>query len=157
MKTLFYSVVAALTLSAFVSCKCLKKTDQAMNETEHLTTKAAPFNLEGTKWELISIDIEGRKFIPTEETPQIEMAFGDDGMMSHSDGCNALSSKYTQDKYNLSFEIGRSTKRYCDEEFMKKNGYKIPVPQIKTFFVENDILKFYNEAGELLATLKRAK
>lgn len=155
MKTLFYSVVAALTLSSFVSCKCLKKTDATMNETENMNTKAAPFALEGTKWELISLDIENRKFIPTEETPKIEMVFSE-GWMSSSDGCNSQSSKYTQDKYNLSFEIGRSTKRYCDEEFMKKNGYKIPVFKIKTFFVENDILKFYNETGELLATYKKA-
>lgn len=155
MKTLFYSVVAALTLSSFVSCKCLKKTDATMNETEKMNTKPAPFTLEGTKWELISLDKQNRKFSPSEETSKIELSFAN-GAMSYNDGCNSHSSNFSQDKYKLSFEVGRSTRRYCDEDYMKMHGYSLPITQIKTFFVENDILKFYNETGELLATYKKA-
>lgn len=146
MKKIILGLMLGISLTSIVSCKCLKKDTQTVSENKESIT-----NLNNTQWKLLRFDLENRDFKATEEVPQILLRFVDN-TVSTSDGCNSHGGEYTQ-KDNL-LEMGnlRTTMRHCDADFMKKNGYKVPVHTAKSFRIEKNHLYLLNAEGKTLAT-----
>lgn len=156
MKKILLGLLVGTVLTTFASCKCLKKDQAKMEDSIVENGKPAPFHLDKTKWTLVRIDSENKDFVANKDLSKIELGF-EDGYVGTSDGCNGMSATYIQDKYLLSFGIFRSTLMSCDEEYMKSNNYRVNFGSIKSFFVENDLLKFYNDNDEVVATYKQIK
>lgn len=159
-RNLIWTGMLAITSLTATSCKCFKKNNTMENEknTTEMTTgrKPAPFMLDNTEWRLVRIDAQDKPFVPTEDQKQIVLTFSE-GNMGTSDGCNSIGASYKQDKYLIFFDMFRSTKMYCDQEYMKKNGYMVPFNQAKEFFVENDTLFFLDNKGKRIATYERIR
>lgn len=148
MKKIVLGMMLCFSMTSIVSCKCFKKDK---NNVIEKNASDPSYDLNNTKWKLVRFDLENRDFKPTEEVAIIELIFNDN-TISTTDGCNGQGGAYTQNGSSLEMGNFRATMRYCDETFMKKNGYQIPVVSAKTFSVNENELKLYNKDGKTIAT-----
>lgn len=124
-----------LISSALISCKCIKgkKSDMVVN-------------LENTTWNLVKT--KEKVFTKNSELPNgISISFNE-GNFSSNDGCNSLGGEYIVTENTIAFDKIRGTKRYCDPEYMEKNGYPISFYLVKKYEIKGDKLFLLEEDGK---------
>lgn len=152
MKKIVAGILLTFTLASATSCKCMKK-DGATPKEKMENTIA---ELKNTTWKLVRFDLENRPFKATDDVAEIQLTFTDE-YVSTSDGCNGRSGEFSQE--GIKVELGKfmTTMRYCDDEYMEKNGYKIPLEATESFKIEKDQLQLINTSGQVIATYIKVK
>lgn len=151
MKKISICLILGLSITSLTACSCFKSN----NQMETNNQKPQAFRLKNTSWALVRIDSQDRDFKSVNNS-QIKLTFGED-TVNTSDGCNGIGGTFEQNNNYISFGEFMSTAIYCTEEYMKENGYSVPIQNTEQFSVENDILKIYDKDTNVIATYKRLK
>ena len=105
--------------------------------------------LAGTGWTLATLD--GAAPLPD---TQITVNFGEDGLLSGSDGCNRFSTSYTVDGDSITIAPnGASTMMACPEPVMKQaQAFATALGSAATYAVDGASLTLNDSAGTAVAT-----
>lgn len=152
-KVLFVSCLATLGL---MGCKCKQKTEPPKPGISVIRLEPPVTLLENTSWALVTIDSQDKKFVANPENRIIYLNFSDK-YISTTDGCNSIGATFIQQGNKVQFDDFTSTKKYCDQEYMQKHGYSWKINSVKTFKIENGMLKFFDEDNKVLATFENIK
>jgi heat shock protein HslJ len=88
------------------------------DEDGNLTLIFSPFTLEGSSWELTSMNNGMGAVVSLPENTGITIEFSD-GKASGNSGCNNYFSAYTMgEDFGIEFSATGSTEMYCDEDIM---------------------------------------
>lgn len=90
------------------------RTDATGSAVRLVTGDATQNDLAGTSWELKSAEGSGMTLSPIEGST-ITLAFGADGQLSGSGGCNSYGGDYEADAASLSIDAVVSTQRACTD------------------------------------------
>ena len=114
MKRLLRSALLLLLLALLVGCGNtyvpIEPEDDAAQDV------VAPLELAGSSWVLAGLD--GSLTLPG---VRVSLAFGEDGTVSGTDGCNQFSGSYIQEGDSLTFALPMaSTMMACEEAVMNQ-------------------------------------
>ena len=115
-------------------------------------TAAETPDLSGSSW-LLGAYVDSAGSSVTSVAPDgAPLAFGADGELSGSTGCNRFGGTYTQDGTSLTIELGPMTLMACPGELGDQESAVVAaLPQVASFTVDGD-LELKSEAGDVLLT-----
>ena len=111
---------------------------------------------EGVVWHLAGYAVAGELgIVPWHVDPTLLL---DGGRASGSSGCNRFDGTYTLEGDALSFdEAFVMTRMACgDEAGVVEDAYMATLPRTARWSIEDDVLSFFDEAGERLLDFERA-
>ena len=111
--------------------------------------------LEGTSWRASAIDGRGGALVPDTE---ITMAFGTDGRITGTAGCNRYTARYVAQGTTLRVESAALTRMACLRTGVmeQERAFVDALAGVTTARVDGDRLELRREDGTLAVTLQRA-
>lgn len=112
--------------------------------------KMAPADLAGTSWTLASLAAEDGTMIPVIADTTVTAAFGADGTLGGSAGCNRYGADYTRRGAGITIEASFMTEMYCGvpEGLMEQEDrYLVLLANVSSYRVEGDRLILTDAAG----------
>jgi heat shock protein HslJ len=139
----------------------------------------APAALSGTSWTLVSLAGEDGTMAPVLAGTNVTAAFGTDGRVGGSAGCNRYGANYTTDGASLTIEPAVRTEMYCSEppgimdqedrylallaevasyrvERVTADGERVPLVETVSSWMESDRLVLTDSEGADLLVFERA-
>lgn len=114
-----------------------------------LTYAAGITDLAGTTWQATGINNDAEAVVSDETTSGVTMAFGDDGTVSGSGGCNTFTGSYsTTDDGQIEFGAIASTLMACDDTLMTtEQQFFAALEQVTTYTIEGTTLNLRDADG----------
>ena len=104
------------------------------------------FTLEGTRWQLNSIN--GEAVLPN---TNISADFGEDGSLGGSSGCNSYSAQYELDGDRITIGPAATTLMACPEPIMEQeSAYMSALASVASYALEDDNLVLLDDKGGTL-------
>lgn len=123
---------------------------QNLFDSKKASSEEITKTLNNTTWSLKRVDAQSRDFVSTEEQKELLLSFKDN-MYGSSDGCNTQAGEFNVADNKVSFDKGRSTKRYCGEE-MKHLIYSVAFGSTKSIQIKKDQLQLLDADNKVIAT-----
>ncbi|WP_292364425.1 MULTISPECIES: META domain-containing protein [unclassified Methanoculleus] len=114
---------------------------------------AEPAALAGTSWTLASLAGEDGALISVLDGTTVTAAFGIDGNVGGSAGCNHYSADYTADGASLTIEPAVRTEMYCIDPpgiMEQENRYLNLLTSVAGYRIDGDRLDLLDKAGKTL-------
>jgi heat shock protein HslJ len=121
--------------------------------------KGVPADLAGTSWTLASLASEDGSMVPIITGTTVTAAFGADGTLGGSAGCNHYGADYTRSGANLTIGSLVRTEMYCENPkgiMEQEDRYLALLANVSTYRVEGDRMVLADEAGTDLLVFDRA-
>ncbi len=121
--------------------------------------KEAPAALAGTSWTLASLVGEDGAMVPVLTGTTVTAAFGADGNLGGSAGCNHYGANYTLKDANLTIEPAVRTEMYCAEPpgiMEQEDRYLALLANVSSCRMEDDRLFLSDQNGTDLLVFDRA-
>ena len=121
--------------------------------------KEAPAALAGTSWTLASLVGEDGAMVPVLAGTTVTAAFGADGVLGGSAGCNHYGADYTLKDAKLTIEPAIRTEMYCGNPkgiMEQEDRYLALLANVTTYRVEGDRLFLSDRKGIDLLVFERA-
>ena len=146
MKRLLRSALLLLLLALLVGCGNtyvpIEPEDDAAQDV------VAPLELAGSSWVLAGLD--GSLTLPG---VRVSLAFGEDGTVSGTDGCNQFSGSYIQEGDSLTFALPMaSTMMVCEEAVMNQAATYMDTLATTTNFSASSAQLVLRAGDEIVAT-----
>jgi heat shock protein HslJ len=142
------AVVAALPLVASFT----QETSLVLQDAEGatlLTYAPGLSTLAGTSWQATGINNGKEAVVGMDGTEQVTLAFGDDGTVSGSGGCNTYSGPYTTSGTDqLTIGTLASTMKACEEQVMEtEQMFFAALENVATYQLEGNTLTLRDAGG----------
>jgi heat shock protein HslJ len=121
---------------------------------------APPASLEGSSWNVIAYNNGKEAVVSVIIGTEITAAFGTDGKVAGSAGCNNYTASYEVDGENVSIGPAASTRMMCGEPegIMEQEAqYLAALESAATFQIQNDKMEMRTADGALAVTFQAAE
>lgn len=115
--------------------------------------------LAGTNWEVTGYDAGQRAVVDVIDGTELTVAFGTDGRVSGSAGCNRYTAAYTTTGDTLSIAQAAATRRMCvtpEGAMQQEQRFLEALGKAATARLDGDRLELRTADGALAVTLRRA-
>jgi heat shock protein HslJ len=116
-------------------------------------------DLAGTNWVVTGYDAGSAQLVPVLDETELTMAFGADGRVSGSAGCNRYTAAYTSEGAALSIGQAAATRRMCvtpEGAMRQEQRFLDALAKAATARLESDRLDLRTADGALAVTARRA-
>jgi heat shock protein HslJ len=127
------------------------------DEDGNLTLIFSPFTLEGSSWELTSMNNGMGAVVSLPENTGITIEFSD-GKASGNSGCNNYFSAYTMgEDFGIEFSATGSTEMYCDEDIMVyESAYLKNLESVSRYYFNGRSLTFRDDNNKNVMTFVKS-
>jgi heat shock protein HslJ len=122
------------------------KIGQNANILQIYTTRMGEAGIVGTRWNLISIVLEGVTIDGVVDAGA-DLTLGADGRVVGRGGCNRYFGKYTLEGENISFGPLASTLMYCEDTMAMENAFFKALDAVRTVHWEDNALQMLSGDG----------
>ena len=122
------------------------------------TLAPQPTTLAGTKWQVTAFNNGRQAVISVDGGTTVTMAFGPDGRVSGSAGCNTYTGPYTMGGTKLTLGPTAATRRVCatpDRIMEQEQQFLKALETVATARAEGDRLELRSAEGAIAITLQR--